>query len=86
MAILATLGTWLASYGLGALLKFASDALGNYLAQRQADQNAKDLGAAQAENQRAQATIEAQQSELQAQADAPQSVDEAIKRLEEGSA
>jgi hypothetical protein len=47
VAILATIGTWLASYGLGAILKFASDALGNYLAQRQADTNAKAAGQAE---------------------------------------
>lgn len=48
MAILATIGAWLASYGLGAILKFASDALGNYQAQRQADSNAKAAGQAEA--------------------------------------
>jgi hypothetical protein len=86
VAILATIGTWLASYGLGALLKFASDSLGIYLAQRTADNNAKDVGAAQAREEQSRATIAAQEAELQAQADAPQSVDDAIKRLEGGSA
>jgi hypothetical protein len=77
---------WLADQGagllLGALGKLALDAWNSY----QANQAQRDLATAQAQNQQAQATIAAQQSELQAQADAPQSTDDAIKRLEDGSA
>ena len=86
MFSLTTIGTWFASYGLGIVLKFVSDALSNYQAQRQADSNAKDLGAAEAREEQSKATIDAQDAELQAQADAPKSVDDAIKRLEEGLA
>lgn len=52
----------------------------------QANQNARDLGSAEARIEQQNATIDAQQAELQAQADAPTSVDDAIKRLEESSA
>ena len=61
-------------------------ALNNYLAAQRADQNAKDLGAAEAKLDTANSTIAAQQAELQAQADAPKGVSDALKRLEEGSA
>jgi hypothetical protein len=45
---------------LGAVLKFASDALGNYLSQRQADANAKEVGQLQAANKINAQTMETQ--------------------------
>lgn len=58
----------------------------DWISANQANQNAKDLGSAEAKIEQQNSTIEAQQAELQAQADAPKSVDDAIKRFEEGSA
>ncbi len=58
----------------------------DFLSRRRAEQTAKDLGAAEATNAQQGATIEAQQAELEARANAPASIDDAIKRLEEGSA
>ncbi|MGY3690182.1 hypothetical protein [Bradyrhizobium erythrophlei] len=71
---------------LEAFFNAFGSSLNDYLARQRADQNAKDLGAAQATVQQQNATIDAQQAELEAQANAPKSVDDAIKRLEEGSA
>lgn len=71
---------------LEAFFRAFGSSLNDFFARQQADQNAKDLGAAQATVQRQNATIEAQQAELEAQANAPKSVGDAIKRLEEGSA
>lgn len=55
-------------------------------AAKRAEQTAQDLGEAKAKLDTANATIDAQQRELEAQANAPQTVDDALKRLEEGSA
>jgi arginine exporter protein ArgO len=71
---------------LEALFNALGASFAGWLASKRAEETQQDLGAAQARNEQAQATIAAQQSELQAQADAPQSVDDAIKRLEDGSA
>ena len=60
--------------------------LNDFLGRKRAEQTSHDLGRAKAEVERGKDTIEAQQRELEAQADAPQTADEAIKRLEEGSA
>lgn len=86
MFSLSAIGTWLLSYGLGAVLKFASDALGNYLSQRHADANAKEVGRVTAERSASEASRQATERELEAAQNAPQSTDEAIKRLEDGSA
>ncbi|MDA9511154.1 hypothetical protein XI09_42190 [Bradyrhizobium sp. CCBAU 11386] len=80
------IAAWFAEKGagllLGALAKLALDAWQSY----RDDQARQDLGRAQAEAEQGRGTIAAQQAELQAQADAPHSADEAIRRLEEGSA
>lgn len=85
-ALGATLTTWLASQGaslvLGALAKLALDAWYSW----QANKAQRDVAAATVKLDQANATIEAQQDELQALADAPQTVSDAIKRLREGSA
>jgi hypothetical protein len=60
--------------------------LNDFFSGKRADQNAQDLGHARAEVEQGNATIAAQQAELQAQADAPATADDAIRRLEEGSA
>lgn len=86
MVTLSAIGTWLASYGLGILLKFASDSIGGYLAQRQADANAKEVGRVTAERDQETATRQATERELEAAQTAPQTTDDAIARLEEGSA
>lgn len=84
--MLATISAWLASQGaslvLGALTKLALDAWNSY----QANKSQRDLAAAQSQLGQANATITAQQAELQAQADAPKDADAAIKRLEDGTA
>jgi hypothetical protein len=81
-----TVTGWLATQGasllLGALSKLILDAWTSY-------QNRKaqtDLAAAQAKVEQQGATIDAQQAELEAQANAPRTVDDAVRRLEEGSA
>jgi hypothetical protein len=84
--VLSAIAAWFAGQGaglvLGALAKLALDAWNSY----QASQALKDLGAAQAQVEQGNATIAAQQAELQAQADGPKTVDDAVRRLEEGSA
>lgn len=80
------IAAWLAKEGagllLGALAKFALDAWNSY----RGDQALRDLGRAEAQVEQGKGTIAAQQAELQAQADAPRSADDAIRRLEDGSA
>jgi arginine exporter protein ArgO len=71
---------------LEALFNALGTSFTGWLASKRAEQTLQDLGAAQARNEQSQATIAAQDAELQAEVDAPQSVDDAIKRLEEGSA
>lgn len=71
---------------LEALFSAFGRSINDRISASQADRNARDLGAAGAKIEQQNATIDAQQAELQAQADAPRSADEAIKRLEEGSA
>jgi len=84
--VLATIAAWLASQGasllLGAGVKLLTDLWNSY----QANKAQQDLATAQAQLGQATTTIAAQQAELQAQADAPKDADDAIKRLEEGSA
>jgi len=84
--MLAALLTWLTSSGVSMILtavtKLALDAWNSY----QADQHLKELGAAQAQLSQASATIAAQQDMLQAQADAPKTTGDTIKRLRDGSA
>lgn len=83
---MATLSAWLTSQGvslvLGWLGAFLLDAWERYRAR----QDNTDLAESKAQLDQARATIAAQQAELQAQADAPRTIDDAIRRLEEGSA
>jgi hypothetical protein len=58
----------------------------DFFDRQRANQNAKDLGAAEVKIETQRETIDAQQRELDAQANAPQTVDDAISRLDEGSA
>ncbi|MEY9110385.1 hypothetical protein ABH999_006581 [Bradyrhizobium yuanmingense] len=71
---------------LEALFGAAGRAIDDRLAQRQARDDARDLGHAQATIETQSAAIEAQQAELDAAANAPRSTLDAIARLEEGSA
>lgn len=84
--MLSSLTGWLATQGasliLGALIKLLLDAWATY----QADRAQRNLATVQAQLRQAAAVIAAQRAELQAQADAPRGTDEAIRRLEEGSA
>lgn len=84
--MLSAITAWFAKEGaglvLGALSKFALDAWNSY----RGEKALRELGRVQAEAEQGRATIAAQEAELQAQADAPRSADEAIRRLEEGSA
>jgi hypothetical protein len=85
-ALGATISAWLATQGaslvLGALSKLALDAWNSY----QANEANQDLATATTQLGQANATIDAQQAELQAQADAPKTSADAIQRLKEGSA
>ena len=60
--------------------------LNDFLGRKRAEQNSRDLGRAEAQVEHGKAAIEAQQRELEAQANAPRTVDDAIARLEDGSA
>lgn len=75
---------------LAPLLKPMLEAFGATLNARardqRAEQNSKDLGAAEVKIETQRETIDAQRRELEAQADAPQTIDDAISRLDEGSA
>ncbi len=85
---------WLAKHGLLAVvapilevfLKSLGATFNANQAAKRAERTSQDLGAARAHVEQGNATIAAQQAELQAQADAPRSADDAIRRLEEGSA
>lgn len=87
------LSGWLAKEGVGLLLgALAKLLLGFYQGWRddqaiqRAEQTAQDLGRVSAERDQEQAGREAAQRELEALHNAPQSTDDAIARLEEGSA
>lgn len=58
----------------------------DYIAGERAAKNAQELGRKEAELGAAKGTIEAQGAELDALANAPKDTDEAIKRLEGGTA
>ena len=58
----------------------------DWLASKRAEQAQHDLGAAEANLGTARGTIDAQQAELEAQANAPRTIDEAVARLEAGEA
>jgi hypothetical protein len=81
-AILAWFGKEGVGLLLGALGKLALDAFNSW----QANKAQRDLGRAEAELGQAGKTIDAQAAELEAQANAPRDEDEAIARLEDGSA
>lgn len=68
------------------LLGVAADFLLSFFAQRKADENAKALGRAETRAEQGEATIEAQQAQLDALANSPGTVSDAIKKLREGSA
>jgi len=84
--MLSALAAWFAKEGaglvLGALGKLALDAWKSY----QGNQALKDLGRVTAERDQEAAAREATERELEAARNAPQTVDDALKRLEEGSA
>jgi hypothetical protein len=84
--MLSAVTAWFAKEGvgllLGALAKLALDAFSAY----RSDQALRELGRAEARADQGEATIAAQEAELQAQANAPRSTDEAIRRLDDGSA
>lgn len=85
---------WLAKSGLLAvvapMLEVFLKSLGSTFNESQrakrAEQTSRNLGRAEAQVDQGKDTIAAQQSELEAQANAPRTVDDAIARLEEGSA
>ena len=60
--------------------------LNDWLASKRAEQAQHDLGAAEANLGTAKNTIAVQEAEMQAQKDAPQTVDDAVGRLLDGSA
>lgn len=84
--MLSAISAWLATQGaslvLGALAKIALDAWATY----QATRAQQDLARAEVERDQAVADRAATEAQLQAQIDAPKSIDDAVKRLEEESA
>ncbi|HYD66157.1 hypothetical protein [Azospirillum sp.] len=81
---------WLARSGLLAvlapLLEVFLKSLGATLnasqAAKRAEQNAQDLGEAKAHVEQGNVTISSQKAQLEAQANAPRSVEDAIRKLE----
>ena len=71
---------------LEALFNAAGASLNAWLSNKRAEQAQQDLGRVTAERDQQAAAREATERELEAAQGAPQSVDDAIKRLEEGSA
>lgn len=75
---------------LGPLLEVLLSAFGksmnDYLADKRAEQAQRDLGRVTAERDQEAAGREAAERELEAARNSPQTVDDAIARLEEGSA
>lgn len=84
--MLSAIATWFATQGaglvLGALAKLILDGWNSY----QANKTLQDLGRVTAERDQESAARQATERELEASQNAPQSADDAIKRLEEGSA
>lgn len=79
---MSALSKFLADIFLGAFGEF----LQGLLSSLRAESAQREVGKLTAERDQGKATIAAQQAELQAQADAPRSTEDAIKRLEAGSA
>lgn len=86
MFSLSAIGAWLASYAGGVVVKLVLDGLSTWLAGRQADANAKEVGRVTAERDQEAQARQATERELKAAQDAPQTTDAALRRLEEGSA
>jgi hypothetical protein len=86
MFSLATIQGWLATQGASLILGAAAKLILDLWTAYQNRKAQTDLAAAQAQLGQANSTIAAQQAELQAQADAPSTAADAIKRFEEGSA
>lgn len=83
---MATISAWLASQGASLVLGWLGAFLLDVWDRYQARQDNADLASSKAELEQAKAVIAAQQAELEALADAPSTVGEAVARLEEGSA
>lgn len=71
---------------LEALFNAFGKSFNDYLSQKRAEQTQKDLGRVTAERDQAVHAQATTQAELEAAVNAPKTVDDAIKRLEEGSA
>lgn len=84
--MLSAITAWFAKEGaglvLGALAKIALDAWNSY----QDNKAHRDLGKVTAERDQESATRQAKERELEASINAPKTADDAISRLEEGSA
>jgi hypothetical protein len=68
------------------LLNALGRTLNDYVAGARADKNAQELGRTQAQLDTAKATVDAQNAELEAAANAPRTAEDALKRLEDGTA
>jgi hypothetical protein len=71
---------------LGVVLNALGGQFNDFLSRKRAEQGQQDLGRVTAERDQAKATGGATQRELEASLNAPQSTDDAISRLEDGSA
>lgn len=82
------IASWLTIFQplLTAVFNAFGRSLNDYFAQQRANQDAKDLGSAETKIEQQNVTIDAQQAEIEAQANAPQTISDAVKRLTEGSA
>lgn len=71
---------------LDSFLAAFGSAVTDWLGDLRAEQAQRDVGRLTSERDQAKAATSATQAELEAAVHAPQTVDDAIKRLEEGSA
>lgn len=78
--------TWLASQGASLILGFVAQVITSTYQTWQSNKTASDLGKVTAERDQAQAANATKDAELNALANAPKDVDDALKRLDEGSA
>lgn len=84
--MLSAVPAWLASQGAALALGWLGRFLLDLWDRRRAQRDNAELAATRVRLGRAEAVIAAQQAELEAQAAAPRTVDDALARLEEGSA
>jgi hypothetical protein len=86
MISLSAITGWLASQGASLFFGFLANVIVSALQSWQANKNTSDLGRVTAERDQARAANKAKDAELDAQANSPKDIHDAVIRLEEGSA